>query len=273
MKTLKIMQEEYMLKTGEAGALRLSLLNELHGPYSHSFLRNASPAKGMKILELGCGTGNMALWMASNIVPLGKVYGIDVNVDQIKIARKQASSHNVVNIEFNSLSIYDVDKIDEKFDLIYCRYLLMHLANPIEALKKAISLLNTGGKIICEEPTISTSFCYPYSPAYARSRLLLKRLSQIKELDFDIGIKLQEILTSIDCEVLDINFIQPILKNRSERRLLDMLFEECSDQYIHYSLSSEAEIKIIKKRLERLALNRKALIGFPRTTQILAKIA
>jgi ubiquinone/menaquinone biosynthesis C-methylase UbiE len=265
------MKEDYILKVGEEGASRLSLLNEVHGPYSHSFLRNTHTSNNMKILELGCGTGNMALWMASNIVPFGKVHAIDVNIDQIHVAQKLAKYHNVTNIEFSSISIYDLDKINEKFDLIYCRYLLMHLVDPIRALKNALNLLNPGGKIVCEEPTISTSFCYPYSSAYAKSRSLLKRLSEIKHLDFEIGMKLQEILISIDCEILDINFIQPILKNKNERKLLDMLFEECSDHYIHHLLSTDAEVKQIKMSLEKLSQDHKTLIGFPRTTQILAK--
>jgi hypothetical protein len=83
--------------------------------------------------------------------------------------------------------------------------------------------------------------------------------------------KLQEIFASIGCDTLDINFIQPILKNKNERRLLDMLFEECSDLYIRHHLSTTAEIRQIKSSLQQLAQDHKTLIGFPRTTQILAR--
>ncbi len=266
-------KEEYILKVGEEGATRLGLLNEVHGPYSQDLLRKTNTINNMKVLELGCGTGHMALWMASQLVPCGNVTAIDVNTDQIRIAKRVAKLHKVMNVKFKSISIYDLNKLDEQYDLIYCRYLLLHLVSPEDALSKAIKLLAPGGKIVCEEPTISTSFCYPYSEAYAKSRSLLKRLSEIKHLDFEVGMKLQKLFASLGCETMDINFVQLILKNKNERRLLDMLFDECSDLYIRLNLSTNDEIKQIKESLQKLAQDTNTLLVFPRTTQIIAKKA
>jgi 2-polyprenyl-3-methyl-5-hydroxy-6-metoxy-1,4-benzoquinol methylase len=266
-------KEEYILKVGGAGATRLSLLNEVHGPYSQALLHKTNTSGEMKILELGCGTGHMALWMASHLVPYGKVTAVDMSVEQIRIAKRVANRHKIANVEFKSLSIYDLDQLEEQYDVIYCRYLLLHLVDPIQALQNAIKLLAPNGRMVCEEPTISTSFCYPYSEAYAKSRSLLKHLSEIKHLDFEIGMKLQKLLMNINCKILDINFIQPILKNKNERRLLDMLFDECSDLYVKLNLSTYDEIKQIKENLQQLVQDNHALLVFPRTTQIIARKA
>lgn len=77
--------------------------------------------------------------------------GID-NVHHILILKKLFNS----NIEYKNLSIYNLEKLDKKFDLVFCGDLIEHLKNPIEAVEQL--------KNICKDTCIialSNSFELP----------------------------------------------------------------------------------------------------------------
>lgn len=52
----------YVLGFGEQGQERLAILNELFESTSRDLLLKAGLTQGKKILEIGCGTGNMTSW-------------------------------------------------------------------------------------------------------------------------------------------------------------------------------------------------------------------
>jgi release factor glutamine methyltransferase len=71
-----------------------------------------------RVLDIGSGSGNIALAIAKNI-PQASVVGADISRDAIKVAQKNALDNLITNAEFLNLDILndDLKKID-KFDLI-----------------------------------------------------------------------------------------------------------------------------------------------------------
>jgi ubiquinone/menaquinone biosynthesis C-methylase UbiE len=53
------MSEDYLLARGAADVDRLALLNQLYGPSSEALLLRAGLKPGMRVAEIGCGSGNM----------------------------------------------------------------------------------------------------------------------------------------------------------------------------------------------------------------------
>jgi ubiquinone/menaquinone biosynthesis C-methylase UbiE len=100
--------------------------------------------KGMKILDVGCGTGAISKDIANKVGKEGKVIGID-NTESFILSGKD-SYKSVTNLELIHVDLFDFNT-DEKFDLIVSARVLQWLKNPKEAIIKMKSMLKPGGMI------------------------------------------------------------------------------------------------------------------------------
>lgn len=109
------------------------------------------------ILEIGCGTGEIANFVAEKTK--AQVIGTDICVPFIEEARK---IHNLPNLSFDVLNFNEPDTLKgKKFDYIIGNGILHHLYfNLDEALKNILFLLKDGGKLIFLEPNLINPYCY-----------------------------------------------------------------------------------------------------------------
>src|SRR5947208_1242084 len=99
MSTSGALTDRYVLATGAGGAYRLRLVDEVHGADTRAFLLRAGLRPGMRVADVGCGTGTVACWMAEQVGPDGSVVGIDVSEGQIQQARVNAAAVGLHNVE------------------------------------------------------------------------------------------------------------------------------------------------------------------------------
>jgi len=108
--------EHYILATGGKDVKRLRLLHEVYGPGTEALFHRVGLRDGQRVVEIGCGSGNIACWVAQQIAPSGSVMAIDVASDQIEQARRQAQSRNLRNIEFQVADAYSPRLPEGSFD-------------------------------------------------------------------------------------------------------------------------------------------------------------
>src|SRR5262245_48731194 len=118
--------EHYILSTGGKDVQRLRLLHEVYGPGTQALFHRVGLREGQRAVEIGCGSGNIACWVAQQVGPSGSVIGIDISPDQIEVARRQAQQLNLRNIEFQVADAYSPRLPEASFDIVYCRLVLMH---------------------------------------------------------------------------------------------------------------------------------------------------
>src|SRR5215204_3091341 len=118
---------DYVLATGSAAAHRLRILHSIYEPGARRVLTQAGIKPGMRVADLGCGVGMVTQLLAELVGPTGKVVGVDYSAAQVVQAR-ELLPRNLTNVHFISASATDTGLTRESFDLVYCRFLLIHLA-------------------------------------------------------------------------------------------------------------------------------------------------
>ncbi|KAI7905352.1 S-adenosyl-L-methionine-dependent methyltransferase [Cokeromyces recurvatus] len=107
---------------------------------------STSPSKVVKILEVGCGSGDFALILKNKLKDKVEITAIDPS-DKINLAKSKSTGSDV-HFEESDIFTY---KIKEKFDLVLFTKSLHH-CNPVEkAVQIAYDLLNHDGVFIAEE--------------------------------------------------------------------------------------------------------------------------
>ena len=97
---------------------------------------------GIRVLDVGCGSGAITRSIADKIGPTGFVLGIDPNGNLIEQARQNAVDGP--GLTFEQADVYSFDTT-ERFDLVTCARTLQWLAQPREALANMKRLVKPSG--------------------------------------------------------------------------------------------------------------------------------
>jgi demethylmenaquinone methyltransferase/2-methoxy-6-polyprenyl-1,4-benzoquinol methylase/phosphoethanolamine N-methyltransferase len=90
-----------------------------------------APAPGEKVLDVGCGTGTLAIAIKPQ-VGTGEVHGIDASPEMIQVA-KEKSAKDGSDIDFRVALIEAIPFPDASFDLVTSSLMLHHLPDDLKA--------------------------------------------------------------------------------------------------------------------------------------------
>ena len=130
-------------------------------PELKSFLK-----PGMKVLDVGCGSGTITLGVAVAVNP-GTVMGVDPVADSIGSAKKLAAQVNHPgNVKFQVGDSHLLDFPDESFDLVYSHTVIHFFLDPVAAIKEQRRVVKKGGWVVASgvRDWGGAPFFYPPSP-------------------------------------------------------------------------------------------------------------
>jgi ubiquinone/menaquinone biosynthesis C-methylase UbiE len=121
----------------------------LKGNYGNYFSKYVLPSiieiGGIKrILDAGCGTGNIALDMA-RFLPEAKIVAIDLTDKSLEIAAQRATKEGLKNIEFRKVNLLEFDPTLGIFDFIHCQGVIHSLTDPLSGLRNLNRYLKPSG--------------------------------------------------------------------------------------------------------------------------------
>ena len=132
---------QYALAVGDAGERRLRAISELLAPTTRRLLETAGIRRGMRVADIGCGVGRVSAMLAELVGPEGEVVGVDLSPAQVEQSRSLAAARRLTNCRFVEASAMATGLPSASFDLVYGRLLLIHLPDPVGALREMSRLL------------------------------------------------------------------------------------------------------------------------------------
>ena len=121
----------------------------------HKIIDILAPKKGMKILDLGCGTGYFSKTFADLVGPDGQVVGVDPDGERIKVALRKYTASNLEYIEGGIKKISDSD-----FDIVFANHVFHWIKDKDLVLKQVSHCLKKGGRYALLGLSYSTLFAY-----------------------------------------------------------------------------------------------------------------
>lgn len=104
----------------------------------------APPRPGDRVLDAGCGIGEVAGEWAARVAPHGEVVGVDRSRDLVHLAAERSAAPNV---HFVHGDITGLDFPDRHFDLARAERVIQHLPEPAAALAELVRVVRPGGAV------------------------------------------------------------------------------------------------------------------------------
>jgi len=109
---------------------------------------------GMRVLEIGCGSGAYTTFVARAVGERGRVFALDIQrkmLAQLKTKLARSENADIVNVELVQASAYELPFEDASLDLIYMITVLPEIPDPHRALLECTRVLKPGGILAVTE--------------------------------------------------------------------------------------------------------------------------
>jgi SAM-dependent methyltransferase len=163
-------QREYLTADRQAEDERLLAQGEVLDPLTRRLLASAGLSRGMRVLDLGSGAGNVSRLAAEFVGPDGSVVGVERDPDAVRLAARSAELAGLRNVEFREGDVQTLAGVDGEFDAVVGRAVPAYLADPAATLRRAASLLRPGGLVCAHEADLTYMWSSVDTPLWRQLR-------------------------------------------------------------------------------------------------------
>jgi SAM-dependent methyltransferase len=171
---------------------RLIEQGQFFGGLTASVLQSAGIGGGMRVLDIGCGVGDVSFLAARLVGPSGEVIGVDRSAEAAALATHRASEAGLTNVRFVTQDVADL-RLDAPVDALIGRLVLMYFADPAVMLRRLLSLVKPGGIVAFQELDMDGARSEPPCPLFETAVARIRDAFARAGCDPRTGLKLARI--------------------------------------------------------------------------------
>jgi ubiquinone/menaquinone biosynthesis C-methylase UbiE len=159
-------------------------------PYTEKLFVDVGIKSGMRVLDIGCGVGDVSLVLAKLVGSTGEIIGIDQDSLALAKAKDRSGKAQIrwvkfLHGDFRKLSL------DGLFDAIVGRYVLMYQADPVTAVRSITKYLSPTGVVAFQELDMSRiPICWPSVPLFEQCFRWARAANRKARVHVDMGLNL-----------------------------------------------------------------------------------
>src|SRR5687768_4873833 len=133
--------------------IELGLRNDVYRRPLMTALDRLGLREGWRCVDVGAGGGDVSVALAEIVGRDGRLYAVDSDPRARDVVAKAAAEHGAQVIAITQAG--EELTLPEAVDLAFCRFLLMHVVDPVVVLRRMGAAVRTGGWVVVQEPVTS----------------------------------------------------------------------------------------------------------------------
>src|SRR5262249_51602570 len=157
----------YLLGNTSAEHQRLMRQGAFLADLTRQLFVAAGIGPGMRVLDVGCGVGDVSFVAGELVGPGGTVVGIDRDPAAVALARERAAAAGLRHVRFE-VGDACAPPVEGKFDAVVGRLILLYLGDVPAALRRLAALVGPGGRLVFQEMVMTGGRSVPPLPVFSR---------------------------------------------------------------------------------------------------------
>jgi len=188
-------QSTYALGHSEQELERLSRQAQAFEPFTRQLLQEAGIATAMNVLDVGCGSGDVAFLAADLVGPTGEVIGADRAAAAVQRATARAEARNLRHVKFLEGDPAEM-QFDRPFDAVVGRLVLMYYPDPVNTVRRLASHVREGGLVIFQEFDMANFRSLPRVPIFERHADWIKQTFSATGARTQLGLEMYSVFVA-----------------------------------------------------------------------------
>jgi 2-polyprenyl-3-methyl-5-hydroxy-6-metoxy-1,4-benzoquinol methylase len=152
----------------------------LFGELTEDVFVRAGIGPGMRVLDVGCGAGDVSFLLARMVGPSGTVVGVDRSEDAVAMANARARAMGLAQVSFSQGELEDIS-LDQPVDAAVGRFVLMYSPQPSVSLRRIAANVRAGGIVAFQEMNVAEATSFPCVDLFEQSmRWIIETLDREK---------------------------------------------------------------------------------------------
>jgi protein-L-isoaspartate O-methyltransferase len=256
-------QVEYALGHSSRELDRLSFQGTVFAPFTRQLFTQAGIKPGMRVLDVGSGSGDVSFLAAELVGEGGHVLGVDRSAEAVERARARAIRSNHPNVAF-VVGDPAAMQFDQPFDAIVGRFVLMYQDDPVESLRKMTQHLRAGGLVVFQELDSSACRSCPAVAAFDQAARWLGEALRGSGARPELGLEMHSLFLDSDLPAPSMR-LDAVVSGEAESPVYELLAEAVRSlvpTLLKLNIASPAHVQIdsLADRIREEVVARRAVV-------------